>query len=413
MKSKNPNIAIIVLDTMRYDAFERLASKMGGLEGFVMLKNCIAPSSWTLPSHASLFTGMYPHEHGAHETKAIKSLDIERIKLRKRTFVADLNEIGYNTFAISANPYITPVYGFDEFKSFEEETYFTDVFGSIWEVSDKLKPLVSKYRNENFDVSGNNLINNVIKLPLIILRDNPGLFTKLAASAIIHSPPVAFKKIKAKLIDGWPIEKGGKNIVKRVKEMRLKEPFFLFINIMEPHDPYVGTRDRRKDVDMTTSFLKEKPSPKLVAKWKRLYDLAAKRGYGYAIEIIKELRQRFGENQLIILTSDHGQCLNEHGFIGHGSALYDELVHVPFAMLLPQGMQAKKGEGKYQSLVNVRNFINALLKGNKDATETLYSDKVYSESFGIPTNIKKVEGIDLKKAEKFERYSKRIFHDFK
>ena len=125
-----PNITIIVIDTLRYDMFKAIADAEKRLEGFVLLDKCIAPSSWTLPSHASIFTGMYPSDHGAHETTKIKALDVDKIKLRRRTFVSDLNSMGYKTFCISANPYVSPVYGFDEFGKFIEEPYFTDVLGS-------------------------------------------------------------------------------------------------------------------------------------------------------------------------------------------------------------------------------------------------------------------------------------------
>ncbi len=396
-----PNITIIVLDTLRYDTFARMLKRNGGLEGFVTLDSCIAPSSWTLPSHASLFTGMYPSEHGSHETKSVKSLDITGIKLRKRTFVADLNEKGYSTYAISANPYISPVYGFDEFKSFEEESYFTDVFGSAVEVANRLKPMVSKYRN----IYGS----NIVKLSVAVLHDDPKLFMDLIATAFVYSPMAIVKKAKAKFIDGWPIEKGGKRIAKRVKAMRFRRPFFLFLNIMEPHDPYVGSKNREGDVDMTTSFLKKEPTKELVARWKHLYNLASQRGYDYAIDIISDLRNRFGDDQLIILTSDHGQCIGEHNFIGHGTALYDELVHVPCAILLPKGMRSKNGTGKYQSLVNVRAFISAVLSGDKDAMAEMYGSKVYAESFGVPTNITMVKNIDLRKVKKFEKHAKRTF----
>jgi hypothetical protein len=160
---------------------------------------------------------------------------------------------------------------------------------------------------------------------------------------------------------------------------------------------------------MTTSFLKKEPTKELIAKWRRLYNLASQRGYDYAIEIIGDLRKRFGDDQLIILTSDHGQCIGEHNFIGHGTALYDELVHVPCAILLPKGIRSKKGAGKYQSLVNVRSFISAVLSGDKDAMARMYSGKVYAESFGVPMNITMVKNIDLRKVRKFEKHIRRTF----
>ena len=71
------------------------------------------------------------------------------------------------------------------------------------------------------------------------------------------TPKAAIKKIRAKLIEGWPIEKGGKNILNTIKGIRFKEPFFLFVNFMEAHDPYVGIKG--KDFNWVTPFLKKGP----------------------------------------------------------------------------------------------------------------------------------------------------------
>ena len=146
MRSKRPNISIIILDSLRLDAFKKLDNE-SLFKDFKRMEECIAPAPWTLPSHASLFTGMYPSEHGAHEAKDIKSLDIERIKLKKETFISELGRLGYHTYAISANPYVHPIYGFNEFDTFVEETYFTDVFGSVFEIPKSTKGIAAKYRN--------------------------------------------------------------------------------------------------------------------------------------------------------------------------------------------------------------------------------------------------------------------------
>ena len=71
--SKVPLVILIVLDTVRADhlsiyGYHRQNNK--NLEEFardaLVFENCIATAPWTLPSHASLFTGLYPTEHGAH-----------------------------------------------------------------------------------------------------------------------------------------------------------------------------------------------------------------------------------------------------------------------------------------------------------------------------------------------------------
>ena len=71
--SKAPLVILIVLDTVRADhlsmyGYHRQNTK--NLEEFardaLVFENCIAPAPWTFPSHASLFTGLYPTEHGGH-----------------------------------------------------------------------------------------------------------------------------------------------------------------------------------------------------------------------------------------------------------------------------------------------------------------------------------------------------------
>ncbi len=394
---KKYNISIILLDTLRLDVFKEIDSKMNFLEGFERLEECIAPAPWTLPSHASLFTGMYPSEHGAHETKEIKSLDIERIKLRKRTFIEDLNELGYNTYAISANPYVSPIYGFDAFNKFIEETYFVDVFGSIFELPERAKKIAAKYRQ----IYGN----DPIKVSLSLLKEDKSLLLDIIEGLFLLTPKEAIKKAKAKYIDGWPIEKGGKEIVKKVKKLELKKPSFLFINMMEAHDPYIGIK---KDVDWSTPFMKKQPSKEEISKWKELYYIASKKAINYADSIAKHLLDTFGEDQIIIVTSDHGQEFNEHGFIGHWVMLHDEIVKIPFLLKMPKEFEIKRS-GKYISLVNVKNFLFEAIKGSRKASEKLYSKEVYSESFGMPANITMIDGIDKAKLMRSEKYRIRIF----
>ncbi|HVC58152.1 MAG TPA: sulfatase-like hydrolase/transferase [Candidatus Acidoferrales bacterium] len=402
-----PNVVIIVLDTMRADTFKKLGQK-GERQfkemGFVPLDTCISSSSWTLPSHASLFTGMYPKEHGAHETKKVKSLDIGRIKLMRPTLITDLNEMGYKSYGISANPYIHPIYGFNEFSWFKEESYFTDVFGSVFEIGKELKPLVAKYRNRLTENTSSST-DTMIQLMTMVGKEDPALLLNMMASGALLTPIAAMKKLKAKFIDGWPIEKGGKNIVRELEVMNLKRPFALFVNLMEAHDPYVGKKEQ--DFNWATPFLKHKVSDQLLERWKSLYNVGAAKASGYAHSIVRDILETYGDNTLIIITSDHGQGLGEHGFVGHGTFLYDELVTVPFLVRLPKG-QAKQGKG-YISLTAVRGFILEGIRSGEFDTSLLYSKEVYAESYGVPSNLTVSSSIDKAKLSRAERYTKRAF----
>jgi len=93
--------------------------------------------------------------------------------------------------------------------------------------------------------------------------------------------------------------------------------------MMEPHDPYIGVK---KDVDWSTSFMKRKPEKRAIELWKKLYYKASAKALTYANQVVNNLAERFGENQINIVTSDHGQEFNEHGFIGHGVMLMMKLL---------------------------------------------------------------------------------------
>ncbi|MDE1846117.1 MAG: sulfatase-like hydrolase/transferase [Candidatus Micrarchaeota archaeon] len=397
------------MDTARASTFEEhmraKSVRLAKRNDFVYIKECIAPASWTLPSHASIFTGLYPKQHGAHETKSIKGLNIDQIRLRLGTFLSDLKQIGYTTYGISANPYIHPIYGFDEFDHFREESYFTDMHGRVLEISNELKPKVSKYRNMVIGENDSNLA-VIMKLVRKIGVDDPALLMNMIASGIVLTPIAALKKFKAKYIEGWPVEKGGSNIVNEIRNTKFGKHFFLFVNLMEAHEPYIGKKEL--DFSWATPFLKEKIDRAALEKGKRIYNYAVKKAADYAYEIAEEAIKKGGENTVVIITSDHGQEFGEHGFVGHGSVLHDEVVKVPLVIMAPKGISRKLGKG-VASLTNVRKFISSLIEEEKEPLAALYSKSAYSESFGVPANLRNVKGIDLKKLESYERYSKRSF----
>lgn len=347
-----PNLLIIVLDTMRLDIFKSLEEKNMKLEklGFINLNNGIAPSSWTLPSHASLFTGEYPSIHKAHETLKIKSHDIDKIRLKSKTFVSKLNKIGYTSYAISANPYVSPKYGFSDFDYFYDETFFIDIF--------------RKFQKESKFIS-------------------------------------KFEEIKYKSIMKWPIEKGGKNIIKNIIKTDFNKPYFLFINLMEVHDPYLGIID--KDMNNLTFFKKILPTNELVTTWKNLYFKAAKMAYFYSVKIAEYMLNKYGENNFIVITSDHGQCFGENNFFGHGTFLYDELIKIPISIKFPEKQNQNINKVGYTSLVNIKSLLFDVIKSRQNPLNNFIKKSVYSQSFGIPGNIKFSKEIDIKKIIKYDK----------
>jgi arylsulfatase A-like enzyme len=82
---------------------------------------------------------------------------------------------------------------------------------------------------------------------------------------------------------------------------------------------------------------------------------------------------------MIIITSDHAQAFNEHGFMYHGVYLYDEIIRVPLVIKYPHGKKFRAVKG-YQSLVSIPKLIKEIIEGGDDAALT--TDNAFAESYG-------------------------------
>lgn len=108
-----PNIILISVDTLRADAVPPHAEKSLELPALRTLQDdsvrysqMISTSSWTLPSHASLFTGLLPMEHGAVKDRR------SRIYASVPSYVQQLRRLGYRTGAFTGGGWIDPEFGF-------------------------------------------------------------------------------------------------------------------------------------------------------------------------------------------------------------------------------------------------------------------------------------------------------------
>lgn len=111
---------IVLVDTLRRDrvgAFDpgrRLTPCMDRLarEGFRFTR-AVAPSSWTKPSVASLFTGLYPGRHGAVGCPTFLT-GLQVLEEGFTTLAERFRAAGYRTAAFVTNPHVIPEYGFDQ-----------------------------------------------------------------------------------------------------------------------------------------------------------------------------------------------------------------------------------------------------------------------------------------------------------
>ena len=99
-------------------------------------------------------------------------------------------------------------------------------------------------------------------------------------------------------------------------------PFFLFFHLFEPHSPY-------------------EPAPAFAAAGRSAYDGEIVAADFFVGRLLDELR-RLGlyDHALIMLLSDHGEGLGDHGEMEHGMLLYHEVLRVPWIIKLPESRQA-------------------------------------------------------------------------
>jgi arylsulfatase A-like enzyme len=104
--------------------------------------------------------------------------------------------------------------------------------------------------------------------------------------------------------------------------------WFLWAHYIDPHGRYVAHPD---DVSYGTTE-------------EDLYDGELHYADRHIGRLLDELaRLPGGDQTIVVITSDHGDGFNEHGFINHGSALYREILHVPLIIAVPDNLPRQVG----------------------------------------------------------------------
>lgn len=124
-----PDVILVVLDTVRADrlgCYGGPADATPSLDAFAAgadrYARCAAAAPWTLPSHASMFTGLYPFEHGSHGFRVDTFVDnVHPLHPDHDTLAEELQGFGYETAAFVANRvYLSPRHGIDQgFETYE------------------------------------------------------------------------------------------------------------------------------------------------------------------------------------------------------------------------------------------------------------------------------------------------------
>lgn len=292
-----PNVLVIVVDTLRADHLStygyarptsphlaQLASQG------TLFENAIAPSSWTLPVHASLLTGLYPAQHHVESDGSLLGWDVPVLG---DEFMAR----GYRTAAFSANTLL-----FCRRRGFGRGfIHFEDDFQSF----------PSSFAQTFYG--------DLIKHLLFRLELKRDLFGRRSARQI--------NRHALRWIDSG------------------HGPFFVFLNYLDVHDPY---RPPEPYLHRYTSM--KDPGSRASEHWDWFEHLTPQQRQGtvdaydgainYVDDHIQQLmeqlqRRGLAGNTVVVVTSDHGESFGEHGLMTHGNALYRELIHVPLIFWAP------------------------------------------------------------------------------
>jgi arylsulfatase A-like enzyme len=238
----------------------------------MVFERALAPENWTKPSVASLLSGLYPDTHQTQD-------DRDKLPTSVVTVAEHLRSLGFATSGFVANGYVSAKFGF----------------------------------RDGWDAWTN------------YVREH-----KANRAQFVMDDVVAW-------LDGRDREK----------------PFFLYVHTIDPHVPYIPPRKYwslyddgpyRGPVQPTkTAKLLEgvktgriKLNVRDRIRLEALYD-GEITYHDDQLARLKAALARHGllEDTLLVVTSDHGEEFFEHGLVGHGHSLYEELLHVPLVIRLP------------------------------------------------------------------------------
>lgn len=296
-----PNVLLVVLDTLRagvvsgYGAPKSQTPTVARLarEG-VLFTNARSTSAWTVPAHASMFTGRYPSRHGAHGGS--EALALEAVTL------AELLSATHETVGFSENPHIRQDKQFDQ---------GFDRFRNTW-------PRFGQRQDRR-------LPTDLLAVKWLRRRsaDRPFfLFLNFMDPHLPYHPPAEYL---SRFVDNEtdPI---------RVQELMA-----------------IGDEEARLWIAGRLGL-----SPQDLAILRQLY--AAEAAYVDARlgKVIRALKVRGWLDQtLVIVVGDHGENIGDHGLMEHQFCLYESLLRVPLIMRWPGRIAAHLRRGDPVQLVDV------------------------------------------------------------
>jgi arylsulfatase A-like enzyme len=328
--TESANVLLISIDSLRADhlasyGYHRVtAPHLDRLarEG-VLFERMVSDSSWTLPTHLTMLTGLSSWVHGA-------MFDTRRLDPEIDTLAEILGARGYRSEGFASGPYLHPIFGFaDGFDTYEllGRTLYDETGFSLAQLASDSK-----------------------------LFDRMELSEREARRA--RTSDVLARKVEEALARA-----GG-------------QPFFIFVHMFDVHydfdPPEAYWRHFNPDYsgEMTATEFMTDPrvhpdmSPEERAQLMALYDGEILFTDEYIGRMLDAL-DLYGvaDQTLVVVVGDHGEEFFDHGEKGHRHTLYDEQLLVPFIMRLPSSLPAGRRVAMQVRMVDVAPTILDLVGG--------------------------------------------------
>jgi uncharacterized sulfatase len=386
----SPDIIFIVLDTQRADrlgCYGHSRAITPNLDRFAgqgtLFEQAISPAQWTIPSHASLFTGLYPTAHGV--TQSSQSLPAGQPHL-----VQILRRLGYHTIGFCNNPLVGVLNnGFK--RGFQTFYNYGGAFPSVPDTSNPWPWPVSRIAEAYTQFLRR------ISYPIQNFVGQSDLAFRVSLHAWLT--PLWSKMANFKGQNERSVQDVARFLEER-EEGSPDRPLFLFLNLMETHLPFWAPSDF---VDRVASYFRHSKEARTIMRtWNReayrwaaplaeplsemeervlndMYDAEVAYQDHYLGALFDTLaRRERNRDTLTVIVADHGDGLGDHGYFGHAFVAYQELVHVPLILHWPGQIAA--GE-RVDTPVSTRRVFHTIV----DAA---------SRAAGRPTSADESPGVD-------------------
>jgi len=330
-----PNIILVTMDAltakdMQLYGYERATTPFISewAKDALVFKRVYSTSNWTTPTTMSIMTGQLPWTHRIwYEPHYYPVVNY------KNNFPLILKENGYEIYGFVQNNLAHPrILGIGDVFSIKDEAYTFLIPDKRW-VNKLLK-----FFNERRIATEMIIENNPVFKPINLQAPHYIAYVRLILYKSLIRSEVVYNRFLEHL------------------DHNLKQPFFVWIHVFPPHDPYFPSESYRGvfgDAERFNTREKQLESDLLYKNYEPQrqndVDIIKKRYDEFILYSDQQFKLFLASlskiidlsNTIIILSSDHGEIFS-HGYAAHnGTSLYEPLVHIPLIIKLPDNTKGK------------------------------------------------------------------------